>query len=238
MTQQLSLKEYSEKAFAVRGNTKSHKEDLKKLGGKWNNNLKGGAGWIFSKKRLDSVNKYISSIEIINDQERRYERKKLKKELTAVLTTTITRQLIPKLTEKIRNEYKAQSRLSVDVFYNKHIPECVVNPVTKSTTQSVFEPNDYCDIPLTDETYTSPTYLYICILAITVFLMISVLVIEKFNMIHETTMNVVHASLQSLKWNVMSNITKTFKHNMLDTLNNTNQIWVNAQSYTNWTALH
>lgn len=46
----LQLIEYSEKAFAVIGNTKEFKDTLKKLGGKFNSRLSCGAGWIFSKK--------------------------------------------------------------------------------------------------------------------------------------------------------------------------------------------
>lgn len=51
----VELVEYSAKAFAVFGNTKSIKEQLKALGGRFNGRLKRGAeiapGWIFSKKR-------------------------------------------------------------------------------------------------------------------------------------------------------------------------------------------
>ncbi len=42
---------YSEKAFAIVGDTKAHRKELKKLGGRFNPKLKCGAGWIFSKKR-------------------------------------------------------------------------------------------------------------------------------------------------------------------------------------------
>lgn len=46
---------YSEKSFAVIGETKSIKETLKKLGGCFNGRLTCGAGWIFSKTKLDIV---------------------------------------------------------------------------------------------------------------------------------------------------------------------------------------
>jgi hypothetical protein len=49
------LSEYSDKAIVVRGNTFPIKDKLKELGGKWNNNLQGGAGWIFSKKQTEAV---------------------------------------------------------------------------------------------------------------------------------------------------------------------------------------
>jgi hypothetical protein len=57
----LSCTDYSEKAIVVRGDTKEHKDALKNLGGKYNANLKDGAGWIFSKKNEDKVLAYISS---------------------------------------------------------------------------------------------------------------------------------------------------------------------------------
>lgn len=53
--------DYSEKAFAVYGDTKSVKDMLKTLGGKFNPHLTHPVtgdklvGWIFSKKRWDSV---------------------------------------------------------------------------------------------------------------------------------------------------------------------------------------
>lgn len=46
---------YSEKAFAVVGDTKAHRKQLKKLGGRFNPKLRCGAGWIFSKKRGKEV---------------------------------------------------------------------------------------------------------------------------------------------------------------------------------------
>lgn len=51
----LRFVDYSEKAFAVVGDTKSRKAQLKKLGGRFNPRLKCGAGWIFSKKRGKEV---------------------------------------------------------------------------------------------------------------------------------------------------------------------------------------
>ena len=59
----LNCSEYSEKAIVVRGeSTKTYKENLKTLGGKYNASLKGGAGWIFSKTSEGKVNKFISSV--------------------------------------------------------------------------------------------------------------------------------------------------------------------------------
>lgn len=64
----LSCTDYSDKAIVVRGETKDHKEDLKKLGGKYNANLRDGPGWIFSKKNEDKVLAYIASGDFEDDK--------------------------------------------------------------------------------------------------------------------------------------------------------------------------
>lgn len=53
--------DYSEKAFVVIGDTKPIKEKLKELGGSFNFRLTCGAGWIFSKKKLEEVKKALSA---------------------------------------------------------------------------------------------------------------------------------------------------------------------------------
>ena len=56
--------DYSDKAFALVGETKAIKDDLKRLGGRFNSKLSCGAGWIFSKRVLDEVKKYLASGDI------------------------------------------------------------------------------------------------------------------------------------------------------------------------------
>ena len=51
----IELVDYSEKSFAIVGDTKPIKEVLKQLGGCFNGRLSCGAGWIFSKTKLDTV---------------------------------------------------------------------------------------------------------------------------------------------------------------------------------------
>ena len=57
---EIAIENYSEKSFAVFGNTKTFKDELKKLGGKFNSNLKGKAGWIFSNSNKTKVEEFIS----------------------------------------------------------------------------------------------------------------------------------------------------------------------------------
>ena len=53
----LQIVDYSEKAIAVIGDTKSVKDELKALGGKFNFRLTCGAGWIFSKTKESEIRK-------------------------------------------------------------------------------------------------------------------------------------------------------------------------------------
>lgn len=61
------LVEYSEKAIAVTGDTKAIKDELKKLGGRFNPRLTCGAGWIFPKSKLEQLQALINSGEVITN---------------------------------------------------------------------------------------------------------------------------------------------------------------------------
>lgn len=58
----LQLIDYSLKAIALIGDTKSIKEDLKKLGGRFNPRLSCGAGWIFSAKKRSDLESLIARL--------------------------------------------------------------------------------------------------------------------------------------------------------------------------------
>jgi len=60
----INIIDYSEKAFAVVGDTKSVKDQLKKMGGRFNSKLSCGCGWIFSNKVRQEVERFISSGEV------------------------------------------------------------------------------------------------------------------------------------------------------------------------------
>jgi hypothetical protein len=68
----ISLEEYSKLSIVVRGETRKYKEDLKKLGGKYNGRLSGEPGWIFSKRQQSDVENFISKGErLVTEQEAR-----------------------------------------------------------------------------------------------------------------------------------------------------------------------
>lgn len=56
----LKLSKYTDKSIVVQGDTRKYKEDLKKLGGKYNSGLKNGPGWIFPIKIESEVANFIS----------------------------------------------------------------------------------------------------------------------------------------------------------------------------------
>lgn len=56
----ISIENYSEKAVAVYGDTKELSEELKNLGGYFNPRLRGGIGWVFSKKRIPELKELLS----------------------------------------------------------------------------------------------------------------------------------------------------------------------------------
>ena len=66
----IRIVDYSEKAIAVYGDTRSIRDQLKELGGKFNPRLKEGAGWIFSKKIENELRVFLESgdVQIINDK--------------------------------------------------------------------------------------------------------------------------------------------------------------------------
>ena len=57
----LKIVDYSEKSFAVIGDTKPVRKQMKQLGGAWNPALTCGAGWIFSNKARERVEVFIAT---------------------------------------------------------------------------------------------------------------------------------------------------------------------------------
>lgn len=57
----IRLVDYSEKAVVLYGDTKEFSENLKNLGGYFNPRLRGGVGWVFSKKRIPDLKELLGS---------------------------------------------------------------------------------------------------------------------------------------------------------------------------------
>ncbi len=58
---EIQIIDYSEKSFAVIGETKPIKDTLKELGGSFNFRLSCGPGWIFPKTKLEAVQEFLTS---------------------------------------------------------------------------------------------------------------------------------------------------------------------------------
>ena len=56
----ITIADYTDKSIVVQGDTRKYKEDLKKLGGKYNGMLKNGPGWIFPKSNETDLRSFIN----------------------------------------------------------------------------------------------------------------------------------------------------------------------------------
>lgn len=97
---ELVLEDYSEKAIVVRGDTKTHKDALVKLGGKWNAGLRGGGGWIFPKKKEADVSEYVLTGKMTKPETAPKEPRE-PKQTSPPDNSDITRE-IAKLSKKVR----------------------------------------------------------------------------------------------------------------------------------------
>ena len=57
----ITITDYTEKSFVLRGDTKEYSRFLADSGGKWNPNLKDGDGWIFSMKKKENIETWLKS---------------------------------------------------------------------------------------------------------------------------------------------------------------------------------
>ena len=129
---QLYLEDYSEKAIALRKKSECktpagvYKDELISLGGKYNGNLQGGGGWIFSKKRRDLIEKFMESgkVEKLSkgEKETPYAKsKKLIESLTQLFAEVSIEeekkellQMLSETLEKVKREKKKKSKPESD----------------------------------------------------------------------------------------------------------------------------
>lgn len=63
------VEKYTDQSVVVRGETRQYKEDLKKLGGKYNSRLRGESGWIFPKSKQNDIVKFMKEGKRLVSQE-------------------------------------------------------------------------------------------------------------------------------------------------------------------------
>jgi len=115
MDSPLTISEYSEKAFVVRGGNSKDAFELTKMHGKWNSRLKGGEGWIFSKKRLSAVQKFVakvneSSSDESSSEENTSEPKSTSDRKSGGSKSTLHERYETKLRQKFRAEIRDEIR--------------------------------------------------------------------------------------------------------------------------------
>ena len=119
-TNKLYIEDYSEKSIVVRGTeTKTHKEGLKNLGGKYNMNLKGQPGWVFPKTKSQSVQAFISNClenNVNSNQTTLSKNISTKNKLLDELLHKCfeIKKLINQLTEEIKEEQDSQNNSKVE----------------------------------------------------------------------------------------------------------------------------
>ena len=65
----ITISQYTTKSVVVRGDsTKIYRDMLVSFGGKWNKNLKGGGGWIFSKTKEKQLHQWLLTITPSNNE--------------------------------------------------------------------------------------------------------------------------------------------------------------------------
>jgi hypothetical protein len=119
-TNKLYIEDYSEKSIVVRGTeTKTHKEGLKNLGGKYNMNLKGQPGWVFPKTKSQSVQAFISNClenNVNSNQTTLSKNISTKNKLLDELLHKCfeIKKLINQLTDEIKEEQESQNNSKVE----------------------------------------------------------------------------------------------------------------------------
>ena len=119
-TDKLFIEDYSEKSIVVRGTeTKTHKEGLKNLGGKYNMNLKGQPGWVFPKTKLQSVQTFINNCLENNTNTNQTTLSKNISSKNKLLDELLhkcfeIKKLINQLTEEIKEEQESQNNSKVE----------------------------------------------------------------------------------------------------------------------------
>ena len=63
------LEQYSEKAIVLFGDTEKVKDRIKTLGGKYNSNLKGRPGWVFTNSSRPKLEAFLKTLEDGGDTE-------------------------------------------------------------------------------------------------------------------------------------------------------------------------
>lgn len=121
---QLYLEDYSEKAIVIRKKPELktppsvYKDELISLGGKYNPNLQGGSGWIFSKKKKEQIELFMEAgIEGVQKAKKKTEMSTffldIEKKFESLSLETEKHELVDKLkklSQKLEGELKVEKK--------------------------------------------------------------------------------------------------------------------------------
>ena len=134
MYKTISIKQYSDKSFVLRGDTYKYRKKLLNLYGIYNKNLVGGPGWMFSNKHFNSVNSFINEHnklhtipEIIIKNKDSPKHQQLVNSLDSGIKMTDKNYIQP---FRDTPSYKAKTKRSVKLF--PHFTEIINNNYTSS----------------------------------------------------------------------------------------------------------
>lgn len=153
MQRDISCTDYNEKAIVVRGEeTKNCTKELSSLGGKYNSRLKGGPGWIFSKKSEDKVMSYIQNGKVNKEQE-------IKNNTEDIFSDI--KNTIRKMNFKERLSFVNEiTKLTItEPYFEKTVNmEQKINIISQQqTTKKVFKPSSDENSDSEDEEVNRPT---------------------------------------------------------------------------------
>ena len=126
----IQIVKYTEKSVAAIGETKSFKDAIKEVGGKWNSKLKCGPGWILSAKKLEALKASLSSTDPSPPLSRKVvRRKKVKVAALALVKNEVVKvlPLEPSVSQLTRIETKLDNILSY-ILGTMGLPEAVNQP--------------------------------------------------------------------------------------------------------------
>lgn len=126
----IKIVKYTEKSVAAIGETKSFKDAIKEVGGKWNSKLKCGPGWILSAKKLEALKASLSSTDPSPSLGRKVvRRKKVKVAALTLVKNEVVKvlPLEPSVCQLTRIETKLDNILSY-ILGTMGLPEAVNQP--------------------------------------------------------------------------------------------------------------
>ena len=158
----LKIEEYSNHSIAVQGDTRKYKEDLKKLGGKYNGRLRNGPGWVFPKtaesdivsfikngKRIVTAEEAKAGEELSKQRAKEWDAQQGKRESNTRMNSQVARSQVAKPTfgsqvQPTLTEYGAMmnliKKMSIKIELLEHAVLMLLSDEQKEQVKTLMEP--------------------------------------------------------------------------------------------------